>query len=435
MREPAREADGADTPALADQARVRPVVLKQPGPAGRILNWVMWRLSDRRWFGLMRRMPALPRRFVPRLGTWEPAEVDVPPGLGTVAGAFVDPDMQLAAHRAQPLHDWDVVHATGHDWYRRFGWRAFLPVIPRFLRLAEAQQRQGVRPLPGAVRVDDAATLERSVRDKVRELGISAIGVARFDPKHSCVEHKNIQMGDRVIVCVLEQSYEAMLSIPSWDAERAAQDCTAELREKCLALAAHLQSLGYKARANPRWLSVPYAIEAGLGQLGMNGQLLTTVAGSRVRLEVVSTNAPLPFGAPRDFGINKLCDECQICARRCPPGAIPLKRREYRGVLKSKVNAARCFPTVAQAAGCAVCMKVCPVQRFGLQPVLDEYARSGAILGKGTDALEGYDFVDGHHYGPGQSPKLPRGFFNPSGLVFDATRMQPDPDEGPAPPM
>ena len=50
-------------------------------------------------------------------------------------------------------------------------------------------------------------------------------------------------------------------------------------------------------------------------------------------------------------------------------------------------------------------MKVCPVQRYGLAAVTKHFVESGgAILGKGTDELEGYDWIDGRHYGPGASP-------------------------------
>ena len=80
-------------------------------------------------------------------------------------------------------------------------------------------------------------------------------------------------------------------------------------------------------------------------------------------------------------------------------------------------RAARCFPVVAQATGCSVCMKVCPVQRYGLAAVLDEYKRSGRILGEDRDELEGYRWpLDGRHYGPGTRPFLDAGFFEVPGF-------------------
>jgi hypothetical protein len=60
-------------------------------------------------------------------------------------------------------------------------------------------------------------------------------------------------------------------------------------------------------------------------------------------------------------------------------------------------------------------MKVCPVQRYGLDAVLAEYERSGRILGRGTDELEGYEWIDGRRYAPGERPVLRPEFFEPPG--------------------
>ena len=87
---------------------------------------------------------------------------------------------------------------------------------------------------------------------------------------------------------------------------------------------------------------------------------------------------------------------------------------------------ARCAPVVAQTHGCAVCMKVCPIQRYGLGAVLEEYNASGKILGKDTDELEGYNF-HGTYYPAGERPRLADEFLAPPGLVFDPTRTGPKP--------
>ena len=50
---------------------------------------------------------------------------------------------------------------------------------------------------------------------------------------------------------------------------------------------------------------------------------------------------------------------------------------------------------LARYEGCSICIKVCPVQRYGLEDVLDHYnATGGKILGKGTEELEGYTLHD-----------------------------------------
>ena len=132
------------------------------------------------------------------------------------------------------------------------------------------------------------------------------------------------------------------------------------------------------------------------------------------------------------FGLNGVCDACQVCVRRCPTGAIPLRRAAHRGITKSKIKLDRCLPVVGQAQGCAVCMKVCPVQKYGLDDVLAHYERTGEILGKGTDELEGYTWpLDGRTYGAGQKPRIDtQTLLRPPDLVLDPTRTEPR-DAGP----
>ncbi len=77
------------------------------------------------------------------------------------------------------------------------------------------------------------------------------------------------------------------------------------------------------------------------GQLGLNGQLLTT-------------NAPLHCDEPVAYGIEGVCDRCQIGARRCPLGAIPNHRTEHRGITKAKLNTKRCVPLMMHSSGCSI---------------------------------------------------------------------------------
>jgi ferredoxin len=83
----------------------------------------------------------------------------------------------------------------------------------------------------------------------------------------------------------------------------------------------------------------------------------------------------------------------------------------YRGVEKNKLVFKRCRPVMARYLGCGICMKVCPIQKYGMQPVMEHYVETGEILGKGTDNLEGYTLHDKGYFGPGQLPILGREFF------------------------
>jgi len=94
------------------------------------------------------------------------------------------------------------------------------------------------------------------------------------------------------------------------------------------------------------------AVAAGLGRLGLNGQLLAPHGGSRVRLNVLTTNAPLLHDEPKDSGIDGVCDRCKICVRQCPVGAITSVRKEHRGITKANINTERCLPLMMQSSGC-----------------------------------------------------------------------------------
>jgi len=209
-------------------------------------------------------------------------------------------------------------------------------------------------------------------------------------------------------VC-LEQNWEATQDIPSLRSEVAHFVTYGREQPMVHQLADDIERLGFHAvpgNSSGRAVAIYYGVEAGLGQLGLNGQLLTPFAGSRCRLMLIQTDMPLETDQPVDYGIPGLCDRCQVCVRRCPSGAITSQRQWHRGVYKAKINTGRCFPMTSQADGCGVCMKVCPVQRYGLSAVLEEYGRSGRILGKGSDELEGYVWpMDGKRYGPGTRPR------------------------------
>lgn len=366
---------------------------------------------------------AIRRRFASPKAWWPAYTREVPEKLRSYAGTRRDRKAEKEAFAHEPLQDFLLTNAGAMIWLRGYMWRAMLPVSPRYWRARIRARQAGTGPIDGADAAPAVLTpdeLTAATKAKAKELGMSAIGVAAYDATYMFEQWHGTEMGDRYVVCVLEQAWGPTQQIPSSRSEQTALSTYAECIDMVLELAAFLRGLGYKAEAHDaagRGMIVHFGVEAGLGQLGLNGQLLTPHAGSRCRLIGLSTDAPLVLDRPRDFGIPKVCDECQVCVQRCPPGAIPANRRIKRGVEKAPINTKRCFPVVGQAHGCAICMKVCPVQRYGLEAVVDEFERSGKILGKGTDELEGYHWpVDGRHYGPGEKPRIGKELMGPVDL-------------------
>jgi epoxyqueuosine reductase len=138
-------------------------------------------------------------------------------------------------------------------------------------------------------------------------------------------------------------------------------------------LAEFIRGLGYHAIpcGNNTALSIPIAIDAGLGELGRNGLLITPKYGPRVRLAKVFTDLPLAPDQPISFGVQAFCEVCGKCAETCPGRAIlaghkartyaALTRSNNPGVYKWPVDAEKCQRVWCHAGhDCAVCIRVCP---------------------------------------------------------------------------
>jgi len=142
----------------------------------------------------------------------------------------------------------------------------------------------------------------------------------------------------------------------------------------CISIAQFIRNLGYDAYAcmNDTGPSIPYAVQAGLGEYSRAGIVITPEFGSRVRFTRVFTNMPLHADKPIKFGIKKFCEMCRKCADACPPRAIakggPVSEQinvsNTKGVSKWTTNAETCFKFwCSQNTECSICIRVCPYNR------------------------------------------------------------------------
>jgi ferredoxin len=137
--------------------------------------------------------------------------------------------------------------------------------------------------------------------------------------------------------------------------------------EIAIQLSVFIRSQGYRARAHIdgdyRVIAPLVARDAGLGELGRMGLLMTPAFGPRVRLGIVTTDLPLPAD-PRsdDLSVLDFCQVCQKCSDCCPVQAIPHgDREEIDGVLRWRIKDEICFRYWnVIGTDCARCMSVCP---------------------------------------------------------------------------
>ena len=132
-------------------------------------------------------------------------------------------------------------------------------------------------------------------------------------------------------------------------------------------LAASIRKLGYPARAhidgNYRVIAPLIARDAGLGEIGRMGLLMTPRQGPRVRLGVVTTSMPLiPDSYKPDLSTLDFCQICNKCAANCPSQSIPSGDREINnGVLRWRIDPESCYHywTII-GTDCGRCLAVCP---------------------------------------------------------------------------
>lgn len=134
-------------------------------------------------------------------------------------------------------------------------------------------------------------------------------------------------------------------------------------------LANWFSMMGYKGYAEHsrhyNMLMAPLAIDAGLGECGRQGYLLTPKFGARVRVFAVLTDMPLKTDKPISIGADEFCRACKKCAEACPSKSIPLgEKTVHKGVLKWKLNAETCFEYWGKVGtDCSICMGICPFSR------------------------------------------------------------------------
>ena len=256
------------------------------------------------------------------------------------------------------------------------------------------------------------------IRDKARQLGYGEIGFTKFDRRYVYQSRKEFVRTDlpNAICLAYEQGYVETQDMPSYVSEVAQGDAYMSQADLSLKLVEFINEMGFSAQiSGPAWHfgpMIPMFVEAGLGQLGVNGQLLSPHFGSRARLQVIITNAPIKYDSAEDYGIYKFCELCQVCFMRCPGKAIQAQRVWFRGVEKNKLIAKRCRPVMARYSGCGICMKVCPIQKYGMKPVMEHYVETGEVLGKGTDDLESYELENKGYFRSGKVPVFDRDFFD-----------------------
>lgn len=264
--------------------------------------------------------------------------------------------------------------------------------------------RASGKPSNGAkIDVSDPQTVTRNIKKVATYFGADLVGICRLDRRwvysHTydrsgedlAADGSGVAAGDSkpqeipegfqyAIVMGFEEEYDLIKYFPTYISEVATARGYSRMAIANNYLSAFIRMLGFKAidcSTNDVALSVPLAMQAGLGDLGRNGILISPQFGPRQRLSKVITDLPLVADAPVDFGVTEFCMVCKKCADMCPSRSISFGERTAKpnnlsnsaGELKWPINAETCRMYWARTSGsCTTCIACCPYNKDGTWP-------------------------------------------------------------------
>jgi epoxyqueuosine reductase len=280
-------------------------------------------------------------------------------------------------------------------------------------------KQMGVSRPPEGLKIDinNPQKITRHVKNVAKYFGADLVGVCELDRRWIYSHWYNLRTRENgpleipkeykyAIVMAHEMDYELEKYAPTRIADAATGMGYTKMAFTAGLLAQFIRGIGYKAipNGNDTGISIPMALQAGLGELSRSGLLVTREYGPRVRISKVLTDLPLVVDQPIEFGVTEFCSKCALCADACPGQAIihgertiePHNVSNVRGELKWPVDAEKCFKFWAiNGTPCTVCIRVCPFNKHmnwfhRISLWLVDYARWGDSFYRKMDGVLGY---------------------------------------------
>jgi len=221
----------------------------------------------------------------------------------------------------------------------------------------------------------DAKSITNYIKEWSVKLGAHTVGVTELKDYH-LYSHKGRKelYGKEInndhpyaIALTIEMDSELVKTAPKGPVVMESTQQYLNSGTIALQIAHFIRNLGYSARShidgNYEVICPLVARDAGLGELGRMGLLMTPKLGPRVRIAVITTEIPLELDKKPDFSSAiDFCGICKKCADICPSRSISFENREkVEGVLRWKINSESCFTYWCTAGtDCGRCMAVCP---------------------------------------------------------------------------
>ncbi|RLD71896.1 MAG: hypothetical protein DRJ10_19080, partial [Bacteroidetes bacterium] len=179
------------------------------------------------------------------------------------------------------------------------------------------------------------------IKNWAKKLGALDVGITQLKDYHS-YSHRGRKgnYGNKVdlnhkyaIAFTVEMDYDALKTGPLAPSVMESAQQYLAAGAIAIQLAEFIRKLGHPAKAhidgNYDVVCPIVAKDAGLGEIGRMGLLMTPKLGPRIRIAVVTTDIPLVINN-RSFtpSVTNFCNNCSKCAVVCPSNAISFDDRE-----------------------------------------------------------------------------------------------------------
>jgi len=213
------------------------------------------------------------------------------------------------------------------------------------------------------VEVPDTVAMSEQIKQKARELGANDVGMTALEPDF-------IELGfdmphQNVIAIICYEDYEKSLESPD-AVDLEAMSTYAKCADVATELGEYIRTeLGYPAWAHHNGSfqiqAIPVFYQVGFGELGRHGSLIHPELGANFRPGFVTTDLPLAYDAPHEFGVQDYCMTCNLCRNNCPGDAIPDDYITTKGIKRWLTDIDKCYPISRfRESYCHICVDVCP---------------------------------------------------------------------------
>ena len=216
---------------------------------------------------------------------------------------------------------------------------------------------------PEAAPVPDPAAMSGDIKARAAALGAADTGITALKPEFIelgvDLPHKN------VIAVICYEDYAKSIESPE-AVDLEAMSTYARCADIATELARQIrEEFGYPAVAHHNGAfqiqAIPVFHEVGFGELGRHGSLIHPELGANFRPGFVTTDLPLAYDKPYEFGVQDYCMTCNLCRNNCPGDAIPDDYITTNGIRRWLTDIEKCYPISRfRESYCHICVDVCP---------------------------------------------------------------------------